>query len=145
MADYRDPADSSAESHVQAAIERQTKTREAQNEIDKMWRLKGGRNNPDAFVAKGSGSSDPLHKEMAAHSANFIDAVRRKDRGAANAARMAFHVTKSASRNTPKGMEQPCPSGNCSRTNVAPNTCEKTGGCRPMEGTSTPKVGRPRG
>lgn len=145
MAEYKDPADASADSLVQSSLERQNKSRIAQNEIDKAWSLKGGRNNPTAFRAGGSDSSNPLHQEMGTHSAKFIEAVRKGDRGAANAARLAFHTIRSAAKGAPRNMEVPCPSGDCARTNLPSSSCEKTGGCRPMKGTEQSKVGRPRG
>ena len=62
-----------------------------------------------------------FHGKLAAHSAAFIEASAKKDRPKMEAARTAFHATKSESTQklgTPKkyGVEAPCGTAGCSRT-----------------------------
>jgi hypothetical protein len=136
-----DPADIAADKDA----ERKAKTRMVESEIDRDYATPDQRAAARARnqTAPGMDAQDPKQRTLAKHSADFISAVVRKDRGAANASRVAFHAAKANTPNVPKGLEQPCPTGDCSRANVAPTTCEATGGCTPMGGS--PKVGRPRG
>jgi hypothetical protein len=134
--------DNTADSYVQNQISQQTKRREIQNEIDKVHRLPGGRNNPVHSKYPASDASTPIHREMAKSSADFIAAQVKGDRGRANAARVTFHEQKARAGKAPKGIEEPCVTADCGRANVAPVKCETSGGCRPMGGST--KVGRSR-
>lgn len=139
MADEKDVADSRADKYEA----RQRARAEIGAAVSKEHELPGGKNNPIHSQIPGADSSDPLHQQMAKHSADFIAAATRGDRGKAEAARTAFHTVGARSRGIPKGMEAPCPSGGCKRTNVAPQNCESTGGCKPIGGAPL-NVRRPR-
>lgn len=140
MADEKDPADVAADK-VEA---RRTGTAALNAAISKEAELPGGRNNPIHSTIPGSDSKDPLHQQMAKHSADFIAASASGDRGKAEASRTAFHEVRARSRGVPKGMEAPCPSGGCGRANTENVTCESTGGCKPIGGKPL-NVRRPRG
>lgn len=142
MSEMKDPADRSADSYVAARLSRADKTRTIQNEIDSTHSLKGGRNNPVHSEVPGMSAQDAQHKAMAQHSADFIAAQVKGDRGKMESARTGFHTARAASRGVPKGLEAPCSGSGCTQM-AAPTktTCER-GDC----GVSLSKnVSRPRG
>lgn len=130
MADEKDPADVTADKYESATRTR----REVGDTAVNYHALKGGKNNPIHSRIPGADSDNPLHQQMAKHSADFISAATSGDRGKAEAARTAFHEVRARSRGVPKGMEAPCPSGGCKRANTEGITCEATGGCKPIGG-----------
>ena len=140
MADEKDPADVAADKYESKAKQR----REVGAAISRENELPGGKNNPIHSQIPGADSKDPLHQQMAKHSADFIAAATRGDRGKAEASRIAFHEVRARSRGVPKGMEAPCPSGGCKRTNTENTSCATTGGCKPIGGAPL-NVQRPRG
>ena len=140
MAEERDPADVAADKY-----EARTRTRrEVGDTAVNFHALPGGKNNPvHSAPAPFMDSEDSRHRDMAKHSADFLTAVVKGDRGKAEAARTAFHEVRARSRGVPKGMEAPCPSGGCKRANTEGVTCEATGGCKPIGGNPL-NVRRPR-
>lgn len=139
MADERDPADVAADKYEASKRAR----REVGDSAVNFHALKGGKNNPIHSTVPFADSENPLHQQMAKHSADFIAAATKGDRGKAESARAAFHEVRARSRGVPKGMEAPCPSGGCRRANTEGVTCESTGGCKPIGGNPM-NVRRPR-
>ena len=139
MAEEKDSADVTADKYEAGRKQR----REVGAAISREHELPGGKNNPIHSTVPGADSDNPLHQQMAKHSADFIAAATRGDRGKAEAARTAFHEVRARSRGVPKGMEAPCPSGGCRRANTENVTCETTGGCKPIGGNPV-NVRRPR-
>ena len=120
-------------------LSRADKTRRVQNEIDKTHSLPRGRNNPIHSTVPGLNSTNTHHEAMARHSADFIDAASKGNRGKMEASRTAFHAVRQSSRGVPTNIETPCTGSGCKKT-VSKGTSCGSAGCG-----AGPNVQRPLG